>query len=109
MHSGTDNESAEQFLNSAEVDTGSVPATPLQEEPGDEGGGLLDNLADNKANITAENSPSLIEDIQITQSFINELQRATLSNGDISPDLVQTLQDPEHCPIGPPNLDDPIL
>ncbi|ETW76855.1 hypothetical protein HETIRDRAFT_125856 [Heterobasidion irregulare TC 32-1] len=88
-----------------------------------DGGILLDTVEDELLNagpcgaaddddvdITAENSPSLIEDIRITERFISELQTATLKNGDLPLSLVQTLQDPDHCPQGPlVELNDPIL
>ena len=109
VHSRIDDGSAEHILNSAKVDAAIVQLTPLQEDPSDLEGGLLNNLADDEADITAESSPSLIEDIQIIQGFINKLQRDTLSNEDILLALIQSLQDPEHCPTGPPGLDDPIL
>ena len=63
VHSRINDGSAEHILNSAKVDAAIVQLTPLQEDPSDLEGGLLNNLADDEADITAESSPSLIEDI----------------------------------------------
>ena len=55
-------------------------------------------------NVDAENSdiflpPSQIEHVKIAQEFIQEIQLATLDNGNLDPEVVERLRNPERGPI----------
>ena len=108
-HHATARLSTGEVHDDIEPDVGSLLATQLEETWLVGSNEAEGTLLDDEANTTAENSPSIINNIQITEAFIKELHPATLRNGDLPLMLIQTLQDPKHCLTGPLNIDDPIL
>ncbi|KAI0054683.1 hypothetical protein BV25DRAFT_1816712 [Artomyces pyxidatus] len=54
--------------------------------------------------LTADNVPSLIEDIELTRKFIRAVQEATLDDNKLDADTLDRLRNP---PRTPPDIDDP--
>ncbi|KAI0054811.1 hypothetical protein BV25DRAFT_1873269 [Artomyces pyxidatus] len=80
------------------------PENPTPQRGGLQNGTtLLDRTA---LRPTADDIPSVIEDIEVARTFIKLLENASLDDNKLNPDTLERLRNPPHSP---PDLDNPDL